>query len=129
MSIRVMICDDALFMRSLIGRTLAGAGCEVVAEVGRGADAIEQYGVLLPDLVTMDLVMPEMTGIEASRRILAQHPEARILIISAVGQDRMVAEARDAGVQGFLTKPFSEADLIEKVRTLMATHPAESGLQ
>lgn len=121
MSLRVMICDDAMFMRSLIGRALAAVGCEIVAEVGRGPDAIERYPVLQPDLVTMDLVMPEMTGVDATRAIRAIDGNARVLVISAVGQDKMVTEALNAGASGFLTKPFSEAQLLQKVREITAT--------
>ena len=119
MSIRAMICDDAMFMRSVIRRSLSAAGIEVVAEAGGGAEAIERYPEAQPDFVTMDLVMPGMTGVEATRGIRSVDPEARVLIISAVGQDRMVADALEAGAADFLTKPFSEADLIAKVRSLV----------
>lgn len=114
-----MICDDAMFMRSVIRRSLSAAGIEVVAEAGGGAEAIERYPEAQPDFVTMDLVMPGMTGVEATRGIRSVDPEARVLIISAVGQDRMVADALEAGAADFLTKPFSEADLIAKVRSLV----------
>ena len=88
----VLVCDDAIFMRTMISDILSQAGFEVVGEAESGLQAVEKYRMLKPDLVTMDIVMPDMGGIEAVREICKNDPEAKILMCSAMGQQALVVE-------------------------------------
>lgn len=125
MSGRVLVCDDAMFMRAMVVNALKSAGFDVVGEVDRGSLALAKYEELRPDLVTMDVVMPEMSGIEAARAILARYPEARILMVSAVGQEALVSEALEVGARGFVQKPFESSDLAARaVQVLAMAKPA-----
>src|SRR5438874_7580744 len=93
----VLDCDDAMFVRTMITDILAQAGFEVVGEAETGTQAVEKYRQLKPDLVTMDIVMPDMGGIDAVRVIVKQDPDAKILMCSAMGQQTLVVEAIQAG--------------------------------
>jgi len=93
----VLVCDDAIFMRTMITDILAQAGFEIVGEAETGTQAVEKYRQLKPDLVTMDIVMPDMGGIDAVREIVKQDPDAKILMCSAMGQQALVVEAIQAG--------------------------------
>ncbi len=117
---RVMIVDDALFMRSLLRDVFEPAGWDVVAEAENGRQAVELYSAHQPDLVTMDIVMPEMGGIDAMKRILANHPEAKVVMCSALGQESMVMEAIKAGAKDFIVKPFQDAQVLEVVERVCA---------
>ncbi len=97
MSHTVLVCDDAIFMRTMITDILAQAGFEVVGEAETGTQAVEKYRQLKPDLVTMDIVMPDMGGIDAVREIVKHDPDAKILMCSAMGQQALVVEAIQAG--------------------------------
>lgn len=119
MSRKVLICDDAAFMRSLIGRTLSEAGFEIVGEAATGAEAAQQYEELSPDLVTMDIVMPDMGGIDAIREIVKVDPKARILVCSAVGQEAMVDEAMKAGAKDFIVKPFDPEQILDAAEQVL----------
>lgn len=116
---RVLVCDDALFMRSMVGDILAQAGYQVVGEAGNGSEAVERYKALRPDLVTMDIVMPDMGGIDAVREITRFDPEARIIMCSAMGQQSLVSEALDAGAADFVVKPFQASRVIEAAQRLL----------
>jgi two-component system chemotaxis response regulator CheY len=111
----VMIVDDALFMRMMIRDILSKDGFEVVAEAENGIEAVEKYKETRPDIVTMDIVMPEMDGIEAVRQIMKIDPNARILMCSAMGQQPLVVEALEAGAKDFIIKPFQPSKVIEAV--------------
>jgi two-component system, chemotaxis family, chemotaxis protein CheY len=117
---RVLICDDAIFMRTMIADILSGAGYEVVGEAESGLQAVERYKALLPDLVTMDIVMPDMGGIDAVKAITATHPDAKILMCSAMGQQALVVEAIQAGAKDFVVKPFQPARVLEAVQRVLA---------
>ena len=106
MSKRVLIVDDAVFMRMKLKDILEKNGYEVVAEAQNGIEAIEKYKAENPDLVTMDITMPEMSGIEAVKAIREIDPNARIVMCSAMGQQAMVMEAIQAGARDFIVKPF-----------------------
>jgi two-component system chemotaxis response regulator CheY len=111
----VLICDDANFMRSMLSSILERGGLEVVGEASQGLEAVVKYKALRPDLVTMDIVMPEMGGLEAVREIRAHDPRARILMCSAMEESGLVAEALEAGACGFITKPFKASGVLEAV--------------
>jgi len=116
---RVLVCDDAIFMRTMIGDILASAGYEVVGEAETGVQAIERYRELKPDLVTMDIVMPDMGGIDAVREIVKGDPNAKILMCSAMGQQALVVEAIQAGAKDFVVKPFQPSRVLEAVQRVL----------
>ncbi len=116
---RVLVCDDAIFMRTMITDILSGAGYEVVGEAETGLQAIERYRALNPDLVTMDIVMPDMGGIDAVREIVKQDPNAKILMCSAMGQQALVVEAIQAGAKDFVVKPFQPSRVLEAVQRVL----------
>jgi two-component system chemotaxis response regulator CheY len=115
----VLVCDDAIFMRTMIADILGGAGYEVVGEAETGVQAVEQYKQLKPDLVTMDIVMPDLGGIEAVREIVKFDPAARILMCSAMGQQALVVEAIQAGARDFVVKPFQPSRVLEAVQRVL----------
>lgn len=121
---QVLICDDAMFMRSVIASVLTGAGYAIAGEAGSGADAVAQFKALAPDLVTMDLIMPEMGGIDAVRAIHGLDPQARIIVCSAMGQEPLVKQAIEAGAAGFVVKPFTPETLLAAVEKAFAGAPA-----
>jgi two-component system chemotaxis response regulator CheY len=116
----VLVCDDAIFMRTMISDILAQSGYEIVGEAETGVQAIERYKQLKPDLVTMDIVMPDLGGIEAVREIVKFDPAARILMCSAMGQQALVVEAIQAGARDFVVKPFQPARVLEAVQRVFA---------
>lgn len=109
----VMICDDSMFARQVTRRILTGAGYEVVGEAEDGQEAVAKYRELKPQLLLVDLVMPRLSGTEAIRRIVAEDPDARIVVCSAMGQEGLVNEALKAGARGFVVKPAQPAALAE----------------
>ena len=111
----VLIVDDALFMRMMIRDILSKDGFEIAGEAENGAEAVERFKEVQPDLVTMDIVMPEMDGIEAVKQIMKIDPNAKILMCSAMGQQPLVVEALEAGAKDFIIKPFQPAKVIEAV--------------
>jgi two-component system chemotaxis response regulator CheY len=116
----VLICDDAIFMRTLVGDILQQAGFDVVGEAETGAQAVEKYKQLRPDLVTMDIVMPDLGGIDAVRAITAFDPDAKVLMCSAMGQQALVVEAIQAGAKDFVVKPFQAGRVLEAVQRVLA---------
>jgi len=115
----VLVCDDAIFMRTMISDILSQAGFEVVGEAESGSQAVAKYRQLKPDLVTMDIVMPDMGGIEAVREICKTDPEAKILMCSAMGQQALVVEAIQAGAKDFVVKPFQPSRVLEAVQRVL----------
>jgi hypothetical protein len=116
---RVMVCDDAAFMRMMIKDILVKNGYEIAAEAENGLKAVEQYPEAKPDLVLMDITMPEVDGIEAVRRIKALDPNANVIMCSAMGQQAMVIEAIQAGAKDFIVKPFQADRVLEAVRKVI----------
>ncbi|HIP92741.1 MAG TPA: response regulator [Thermotoga sp.] len=115
---KVLIVDDAAFMRMLLKDIITKAGFEVVGEATNGVEAVEKYKELKPDIVTMDITMPEMNGIEAVKKIKEIDPNAKIIMCSAMGQQAMVIEAIQAGAKDFIVKPFQPARVIEALQKL-----------
>ena len=116
---RVMVCDDAAFIRMMIKDILVKNGYEIAAEAENGLKAVEQYPEAKPDLVLMDITMPEVDGIEAVRRIKALDPNANVIMCSAMGQQAMVIEAIQAGAKDFIVKPFQAERVLEAVRKVI----------
>lgn len=113
---RIMIVDDAAFMRMMVKDILTKNGYEVIAEAVNGIDAIAKYREIKPDLVTMDITMPELSGIEALKVIKSEDPNARVLMCSAMGQQALVIEAIQSGAKDFIVKPFQAERVIEAVK-------------
>lgn len=113
---RVLIADDNLFMRRVIKDNLEKASFEVVAEAANGIEAVNLYRQFKPDIVFMDITMPEMNGIEAVREIRKGYPSARIVMCSAMGQKPMVLDAIKAGAVDFIVKPIDAKRLVETAR-------------
>jgi two-component system chemotaxis response regulator CheY len=105
---RVLITDDAAFMRMMIKNILTSNGHEVVGEAANGLQAVEQYAALKPDVCTMDITMPEMDGIAALKGILAADPTAKVVMCSALGQEAKVIESIRSGAKDFIVKPFQQ---------------------
>ena len=106
MKARTLVADDASFMREMIREIIEPEGFEIVAEAADGVQAVEQYEAVRPDVVTMDIVMPKRSGIDAVKGILQQDPNACIVMCSALGQEALVMEALQAGARDFIVKPF-----------------------
>jgi two-component system chemotaxis response regulator CheY len=115
MSRTILVVDDAAFMRMMI-RDILLKGGYVIQEAVNGRDAVEKYDELRPDLVTLDVTMPEMDGIEALTAIREVDKDARVLMVSAMGQQALIMEALEAGATDFLIKPFQPAKVLETVR-------------
>jgi two-component system chemotaxis response regulator CheY len=115
----ILICDDADYIRSLLGEIMSRGGYEVAGEASSGRAAVEKYQHLRPDLVTMDVLMPDMSGLEAVREIRAFDPQAKILMCSAMGQYGLITEALRAGATDFVVKPFQPSGILEAVQRVL----------
>ena len=115
---KIMIVDDATFMRITIKNMLKKSDHEVVGEAENGRAAIEKYRMLLPDIITMDITMPEINGLDALKEIIKLNPAANVIMVSAMGQEGMVREAIISGAKGFIVKPFKEADILSAIDKL-----------
>jgi two-component system chemotaxis response regulator CheY len=122
MSRTVLVVDDAAFMRMMIRDILSKEGY-TIQEAVNGRDAVEKYDELHPDLVTMDITMPEMSGLDALRTIREHDPAARVLMVSAMGQQKMIVEALEAGAMDFLVKPFQPTKVLETVKKCLQSVP------
>lgn len=111
MGISVVIVDDSAFMRNMLKNLIAQAGAEVVGEAGDGNEAISQYNALKPKLVFMDIMMPNKNGLEALKEIIKIDGNAKIVMCTSVGQEKVVAEAVEAGASDFIVKPFKPEDI------------------
>jgi len=117
---KVLIVDDAAYMRMMIREILQDNGYEIAGEAENGAEAVEMYRELLPDVVTMDITMPEMDGIEAVQKICAFAPEATIVMCSAMGQQNLVMRALEAGARDFVVKPFEPERIVQTLGSVLA---------
>ncbi len=117
---RILIVDDSAFMRFMLQKILTDAGFDVVGEGTDGSEGAELYKTLRPDVVTMDITMPILSGLEGLNRILRIDPEARVIMISAMGQKATVLKALQSGALGFIIKPFDKIKVIDTVRDVLA---------
>jgi len=117
---RVLVVDDAAFMRKVVSDALASGGHEVVGEAGNGAEAVQRYQELHPELTTLDITMPEKDGLAALAEIMAIDPAARVLMCSALGQETKVIESIKLGAKDFVVKPFQAGRLLEAVGKALA---------
>jgi two-component system chemotaxis response regulator CheY len=116
---KVLIVDDTVFMRKILRNILFQGGLDVAGEAENGKQAVELYMQLKPDLVTMDIVMPEMNGIEALKQIKSFDPDAKVVMCTAVGQEQMVKAAVKLGARGYIVKPFQAPKVIEEVKKVL----------
>jgi two-component system chemotaxis response regulator CheY len=114
----VLIVDDAAFMRISIKNMLTKNGYDVIGEAENGAIGVEMYKDLKPDIVTMDITMPEMSGLEALKEIMKHDSQGKVVMVSAMGQEAMVREAIVSGAKGFIVKPFKEDGIIAALKKL-----------
>ena len=119
MAKNILICDDAAFMRMMIKDILTKNGYNIVGEAENGAKAVEKYAELKPDLVLMDITMPEMDGIQALKKIKESDPNAMVIMGSAMGQQAMVIESIQSGAKDFIVKPFQADRVLEAVQKVV----------
>jgi two-component system chemotaxis response regulator CheY len=117
---RVLVVDDAAFMRKVVSDALSKGGHEVIGEASNGVEAIARYQELQPELMTLDITMPEMDGLAALKEIMAMDPRARIIMCSALGQESKVLEAIKSGAKDFVVKPFKVERVLDAVGKAMA---------
>ncbi|MDD3407246.1 MAG: response regulator [Methanomicrobium sp.] len=118
---RILVVDDTMFMRTLLKNILFSGSHDIVGEAENGEDAVEKYKSLKPDLVTMDVVMPKMNGIEALKAIMASDPNAKVVMCTAVGQEQMVKLAIKTGAKGYIVKPFQAPKVLEEVNNVLSS--------
>lgn len=119
MAKNILICDDAAFMRMMIKDILTKNGYNVVGEAENGAKGVEKYNELKPDLVLMDITMPELDGIQALKKIKEMDSSATVIMCSAMGQQAMVIESIQAGAKDFIVKPFQADRVLEAVKKVI----------
>lgn len=119
MAKRILISDDAAFMRMMLKDILTKNGYEVVGEAENGLRAVDKYKELSPDLVLMDITMPEMNGIDAVKAIKQLDPNAKVIMCSAMGQQAMVVESIQAGAKDFIVKPFQADRIVEALKKVL----------
>ena len=119
MAKNILICDDAAFMRMMIKDILTNNGYNVAGEAENGAKGVEKYNELKPDLVLMDITMPEMDGIQALKAIKAADADAKVIMCSAMGQQAMVIESIQSGAKDFIVKPFQADRVLEAVKKVV----------
>ncbi len=115
----VLVVDDAAFMRMTIKKMLESEGHKVVGEAGNGVEAVQKYTELQPDVVTLDITMPEMNGVDALKRIKEYDPKAKVIMCSAMGQQVMVAQAIQSGAKDFIVKPFQQDRVVAAINRVM----------
>ena len=120
MAKRILICDDANFMRAMLRDILNKAGYEICGEASNGAEGVRMYKELKPDLMTMDVVMPEISGIEAVQKIMEYDSQAKILMCTAMGQQVNVAKAIQAGAKDFVVKPFDPSRVLGAIEKILS---------
>lgn len=118
-SARILVVDDAQFMRNILKKIFQSDGYEVIAESDNADDGVAAYLKTKPDIVTMDICMPNKSGIEAIKDIIAKDENAKILVCSALGQELLVMEALQAGANDFIVKPFKKEKILETVEKVL----------
>ncbi|MFH1950162.1 MAG: response regulator [Pseudomonadota bacterium] len=116
---KILIVDDAAFMRMMLRDILNEAGYEIAGEAEDGKDVVSKYRELRPDLVTMDIIMRETDGITALKDLMKEDADALVLVVSAIGQQALTKEAIEAGARGYIVKPFKPEKIIEEVKRIL----------
>jgi len=118
---RILIADNAAFMRSCLKYIVENAGHTVVGMAKGGEEAVELYGQLKPDLVTLDILMEGMDGLAALREIVKEDPQARVVMVTALGQDQVQEEARQMGSSGYIRKPFKPDEIVQELKRVLGS--------
>jgi len=118
----ILVVDDAAFLRAMLKDILEKDGHRVLCEAANGLEAVEKFKAFRPDVVTMDITMPVMEGIEALKEIKKLDPQAKVIMCSAMGQKNMIMEAIRAGADDFIVKPFQASRVLEAVSKMIAVH-------
>lgn len=113
---KILIVDDSIVSRRKLKKILEAANYEIVGEAGDGTEALKQYEALSPDLVTMDITMPDVDGISALKDIMKYDPSARVVMITALGKGETILEALNAGAKNYITKPFVEDQVVNSIQ-------------
>lgn len=119
MSLNIMVVDDSILIAKRLSSILTELGHNIVAVCDNGKKAFENYETFKPDLITMDITMPEMDGIESTKKICAQYPEALVIMVTSHGQEQMVIDAINSGAKGYILKPFKKEKLEETIKTVL----------
>lgn len=122
---RILIVDDSFYMRTMLKNMLTDAGYEIVGEAPNGQTALELAKETKPDLITLDVILPDNTGLEVLKGIRAEQPDQKVIIVSAVGQEVIVNEAMENGAKSYIVKPFSEENVLEVVSKVLADEPIQ----
>ena len=122
---RILIVDDSFYMRTMLKNMLTDAGYEVVGEAPNGQTALELAKETKPDLITLDVILPDNTGLDVLKGIKAEQPNMKVIIVSAVGQEVIVNEAIEYGAKAYIVKPFSEEKVLEVVSQVLAEEPKQ----
>jgi two-component system chemotaxis response regulator CheY len=117
---RVLVVDDAVFMRKVVSDALSKGGHEVIGEAANGQEAVDQFQALKPEVMTLDITMPEKDGLAALKEIIAMDPQARVVMCSALGQETKVLEAIKLGAKDFVVKPFKADRVISAIDKAVA---------
>ena len=125
MNKRILIVDDSLYMRTMLKNMLTDAGYEVVGEAANGAQALEMAASTAPDLITLDVILPDNTGLDVLKSLRQIQPNAKVVMCSAVGQEVIVTEAIESGALAYIVKPFSEEKVLEIVGSALQDNSAE----
>ena len=116
---KIMLVDDAAFMRMMVKKALTDSGYDNIVETQDGAEAVKKYEEESPDMVIMDITMPNMDGLQALKAIRGNHPDAKIVMCTAMGQESMVVDAIKSGAKDFIVKPFNQERIVETVKTIL----------
>lgn len=116
---KVLLCDDAMFVRGTLAKILEGSAHEVVAQAANGVECMKQAEIYHPDVILMDITMPDMDGIEATRKIVEMDPSIKIIMVSAMGQQEKVFSAIQAGAKDFIVKPFEPSRILACIDKVM----------
>jgi two-component system chemotaxis response regulator CheY len=121
MGFKILVVDDSKLARTLVKNALVEAGFEVIGEAANGREATEMYFRLKPDVVTMDVIMPDVDGTTAAKDILSKEPNARIIMVTSLNQQSIEGDMKQAGVRAILTKPFEPSALVSSIQTAMGS--------
>ena len=125
MNKRILIVDDSFYMRTMLKNMLTDAGYEVVGEAANGAQAMEMAASTNPDLITLDVILPDNTGLDVLKSLRQIQPTAKVVMCSAVGQEVIITEAIESGALAYIVKPFSEEKVLEIVGSALQNDAAE----
>lgn len=123
---KILLVDDAKFMRMILKEILKEADCEIAGEASNGQQAVQMYKQTRPDLVTMDIIMPGISGVEVVKQIRDIDPRAKVLMVSAMGQQELVAESLEAGACDFIVKPFVPEEVLKKIQKILSLPPSDN---